>query len=191
MPTPALILVPAGKRAQHRAEPRAHMRILRTPVILTMLGGLLLLATQLFGGHANTAAELENTAAHARALHNAAQTADSAKRSHQDTPGHCLQWARTRAGIPGRYATAAEAARGAFNKHFGGRPPAGAAVYYTGGSHGYGHIAISVGGGKVRSTDSGGSGRVATVGYRWPVTHWHLHYAGWADNINGYTIPGV
>lgn len=188
MLTPATMLVPARNRAQHRAEPNAAVRVLRTPVILTMLGGLLLLAMQLFGTHS---ALFENTAANAKAQHNATQTAASARHSHRNKPGYCLQWARTRAGIPGRYATAADAARHAHGKHFGSKPPAGAAVYYTGGSHGYGHIAISVGGGNVRSTDSGGSGHVATVGYRWPVNHWHLHYAGWANNINGYTIPGV
>lgn len=190
MPIPAPIPVRAGKRAQHRAEPRNRLRIPRTPVVLTVLGGLFLLATQLFGWDAGTALRFENTAAR-MAPHNATQTANSARRSHVNTPGHCLQWARTRAGIPARFATAAAAARGAHNKHFGSAPPAGAAVYYTGGSHGYGHIVISIGGGQVRSPDSGGRGRVATVGYRWPVSHWHLHYAGWANNINGYTIPGV
>jgi hypothetical protein len=155
-----------------------------------MLGGLLLLALQVFG-HAGSAIVFEKTSASARAQHNATQTAASARHSHRNKPGYCLQWARTRAGIPGRYATAADAARHAHGKHLGSRPPAGAAVYYTGGSHGYGHIAVSVGGGQVRSTDSGGSGHVATVGYRWPVSHWHLHYAGWANNINGYTIPGI
>jgi len=71
------------------------------------------------------------------------------------------------------------------------RPPVGAAVYWTGGSSGYGHIAISVGDGKVRSTDAGGEGRVKTVGVDWATKAWGLRYAGWANSINGYTIPGV
>jgi hypothetical protein len=62
-------------------------------------------------------------------------------------------------------------------------------VFWTGGSSGYGHIGPSVGGGKVRSTDSGGSGKVATVAVSWPETYWGLKYAGWAWDVNGVTIP--
>lgn len=127
-----------------------------------------------------------------QARHDAPQTAKSAKASQGNQPGYCLRWARTRAGIPAKHMSAAVAWRHAGHKHRGDRrPPVGAAVYWTGGSHGFGHIAISVGHGQVRSTDSGGEGRVATVGVNWPVRHWGLRYAGWADNINGYTIPGV
>jgi len=64
-------------------------------------------------------------------------------------------------------------------------------VYWLGGSSGYGHIAVAVGNGKVRSTDAGGSGKVATVDIGWPESHWGLPYAGWADNVNDVTIPGV
>jgi len=64
-------------------------------------------------------------------------------------------------------------------------------VYWLGGSHGYGHIAVSVGGGRVRSTDAGGAGRVATVAVGWFEDHWGLPYAGWADNVNDQVIPGV
>ena len=64
-------------------------------------------------------------------------------------------------------------------------------MYWTGGSSGYGHIAISLGNGKVRSSDAGGSGSVATVPLGSIARDWHLDYAGWADSINGYTIPGV
>ncbi|MGZ4483741.1 MAG: hypothetical protein ACXVW8_05415 [Nocardioidaceae bacterium] len=126
------------------------------------------------------------------ARHDATQTAVSARQSTRNAPGYCLRWAHLRAGIPPRYPTAADAWRHATDRHPGDRrPPAGAAVYWTGGSHGFGHIAISVGHGKVRSTDAAGEGHVATVGVGWAHRNWGLRYAGWADSINGYTIPGV
>jgi hypothetical protein len=126
------------------------------------------------------------------AKRDAAQTTRSAERVRWNQPGYCLNWARIRAHIPARYPDAATAWRHASDKQRGDRtPPAGAAVYWTGGSQGYGHIAISVGHGRVRSTDAGGEGRVATVPVGWPVRHWGLNYAGWSDSINGYTIPGV
>ena len=126
------------------------------------------------------------------AKRDAAQTTRSAERARWNQPGYCLNWARIRAHIPARYPDAATAWRHASDKRRGDRtPPPGAAVYWTGGSHGYGHIAISVGHGRVRSTDAGGMGRVATVRVGWPVRHWGLNYAGWSDTINGYTIPGV
>jgi hypothetical protein len=122
----------------------------------------------------------------------AAQTARAAERVTRNPPGYCLQWVHQRAGIPAKYLSASEAWQHAGHKHRGDRtPPVGAAVYWTGGSHGYGHIAISVGHGKVRSTDAGGEGRVATVPVGWAHRAWGLHYAGWSSSLNGYTIPGV
>ncbi|MFC6344999.1 hypothetical protein ACFP8W_23660, partial [Nocardioides hankookensis] len=61
----------------------------------------------------------------------------------------------------------------------------------TGGSAGAGHVAISVGHGRVRSSDAGGSGVVATISVRKLTRDWHLTYVGWADSINGYRIQGV
>lgn len=122
----------------------------------------------------------------------AAETIASAKRSTFNVPGHCLQWSREQAGIPSKYADAATAWQHAIGRRpRDPRPPRGAAVYWTGGSSGYGHIAISLGDGKVRSTDAGGSGEVATVPIRRLSAEWHLTYAGWANSINGYKIPGV
>jgi len=63
--------------------------------------------------------------------------------------------------------------------------------YWVGGTHGYGHIAVALGNGKVRSTDAGGPGKVATVDLGWVESHWGLPYVGWADNVNDVIIPGV
>ena len=122
----------------------------------------------------------------------AAETVAAAKASTTNVPGHCLGWARETADIPSRYTDAATAWAHAKGRHSGDtNPPKGAAVYWIGGSGGYGHVAISLGHGLVRSSDAGGAGRVATVPLRRLTREWHLTYVGWADSINGYTIPGV
>ena len=122
----------------------------------------------------------------------ARETVHAALSSDVNEPGHCLEWARERADIPPLYDDAATAWANATGRRPGDRrPPVGAAVYWTGGSSGYGHIAISVGDGKVRSSDAGGEGRVRTVPVDWAEKKWGLTYAGWSNSINGYTIPGV
>ena len=123
-------------------------------------------------------------------VYNAEQTAKNAEQDASNDPGYCLQQCRIWAGINSMYADAATAWRNTNDRYPGNRqPPRGAAVYWTGGSKGYGHIAISLGNGKVRSTDAGGSGRVATVDLGWVESHWGLPYAGWAWDINEVTIP--
>lgn len=117
-------------------------------------------------------------------------TARNAEQKTSNDPGMCLQWSRERAAIGQRYGDAATAWRNTNEPHPGDRnPPRGAMVYWTGGASGYGHIAPSVGGGKVRSTDSGGKGKVATVDIDWPVRSWGLTYVGWAWDVNEVTIP--
>lgn len=75
-------------------------------------------------------------------------------------------------------------------QHPGDRnPPRGVPVAWSGGSHGFGHRAVSLGRGKIRSTDAGGSGVVATVDLDWPEKNWGLHYLGWSETISGETIP--
>jgi hypothetical protein len=118
------------------------------------------------------------------------RTALRAEADSYNPIGYCLQQCRIWAGIPARYPDAATAWRNANDKHRDRKPPRGAAVYWTGGSRGYGHIAISLGGGKVRSTDAAGAGRVATRTIGWFDRNWSsLTYAGWAWDINEVTIP--
>lgn len=69
-------------------------------------------------------------------------------------------------------------------------PPAGAPVYWSGYQHG--HIAISVGGGRVRSTDCPTNGRVselaiADIPKRWPG----LTYRGYGLDFAGDWISGI
>lgn len=125
-------------------------------------------------------------------VRNAEQTARAAEESWSNEPGMCLEWSRERADIGPLHPDAAAAWEHAHHRHHGDRnPPRGAMAYWTGGSEGHGHIAVAIGGGKVRSTDADGWGNVWTVDVGWPEREWGLTYAGWADNVNDEVIPGV
>jgi hypothetical protein len=127
--------------------------------------------------------------------YDAAQTARNAEADQVNDPGYCLQQCRIWAGINAMYADASTAWRNTNDRHPGDRTiPRGAMAYWTGGSQGYGHIACSLGGPpgnpNIRSTDAGGSGRVATRSLSWFDSNWpSLNYAGWAWDINEVTIP--
>jgi len=128
-------------------------------------------------------------------VYDAAQTARNAEADQVNDPGYCLQQCRIWAGINAMYADASTAWRNTNDRHPGDRTiPRGAMAYWTGGSQGYGHIACSLGGPpgnpNIRSTDAGGSGRVATRSLSWFDANWpSLNYAGWAWDINEVTIP--
>jgi hypothetical protein len=120
----------------------------------------------------------------------AAVAARNAENDRFNIPGTCLIQVRTWAGIPPRYGTAAIAWFNTNHRFPGDRhPPRGAAVFWTGGSHGYGHIALSLGGGRIRTTDVPRSGLVTTVDLGYIERNWHERYAGWAWDINEVTIP--
>jgi cell wall-associated NlpC family hydrolase len=53
-------------------------------------------------------------------------------------------------------------------------------VFWTGGSHGFGHVAISLGNGKIASSDILRTGKVDVVPLSMIQQKWGLHYAGWA-----------
>lgn len=126
-------------------------------------------------------------------VYDAKTTASRARSSGTwQPPGMCLQWTRTMAGVGAVYPDAATAWANAKKKHPGDRkPPEGAPTWYTGGSQGYGHACVSMGGGMMRSTDAGGAGRNATVDIGWPERAWGMRYAGWSEDINGVTVPGL
>lgn len=123
-------------------------------------------------------------------VNDAETTARNAEQTTSNDPGMCLQWSRQRAAIGSYYGDAATAWHNTNDRYPGNRnPPRGSMVFWTGGGSGYGHIAPSLGGGQVRSTDSGGKGKPATVDLDWPVRNWGLVYAGWAWDVNEVTIP--
>lgn len=118
------------------------------------------------------------------------QTAARAEADTANNPGMCLQWSRECAGIGPRYPDATTAWHNATQRRIGSlvTPPRGVFVYWTGGARGFGHIAVSLGNGLVRSSDAGGSGRIATVRIAWVEQTWGHRFAGWADNVNGVTL---
>ena len=78
----------------------------------------------------------------------------------------------------------------ATGKHPGDRnPPRGVPAFWAGGRKGYGHAAVSLGDGKIRSTDVPVAGKVGTVDLGWVERNWGLRYLGWAEGLNGVPIP--
>lgn len=67
--------------------------------------------------------------------------------------------------------------------------PAGTPVYWAGGKHG--HIALSVGGGRVRSTDWPAKGKVGEVDIDEMTRTWGIAYRGWSADFAGTPIPGL
>jgi len=66
-------------------------------------------------------------------------------------------------------------------KHAGDwNAPAGALMYWSGGSTGAGHVAISLGNGNIISTDATSLGSVGTISARTPTDKWGHPYLGWA-----------
>lgn len=104
-------------------------------------------------------------------------------------PGYCLKYTRTWLGISSKEPDAATAWKNATGKHPGDKkPPRGAPVFWTGGSKGYGHIAIARGN-DMRSTDVPTSGKVGNGDGSEPRKKWGHTYVGWAEGFNGQTIP--
>lgn len=80
------------------------------------------------------------------------------------------------------------------HKETSNNPPPGAPVYWRSGQHG--HIAVSLGGGNVRSTDwdtSAGTyhGHVGTVSIARITAAWGMTYRGWSRDYAALTIPGI
>jgi len=125
------------------------------------------------------------------------QAAQRAEASTTNDYGMCQQWTRTRFGAPsvGDYdgdgaADAEDGWKAAKHRHPGDRnPPRGVPVYYDGGSRDNGHAAVSLGGGKIRSTDAAGRERVGTVDLGWPERAWGMRYLGWAEDLGGQVVP--
>lgn len=61
--------------------------------------------------------------------------------------------------------------------------PAGALVFWSGGSSGAGHVALSLGGGKIVSTDYPRSGITSATTIDAISNGWGEHYQGWATPV--------
>lgn len=72
-------------------------------------------------------------------------------------------------------------------------PPRGVPVSFNGGSRGFGHRAVSLGNGKIRSTDMSGKyytpGRIGTCTIADIEKAMGVRYLGWSNTITGQMIP--
>lgn len=104
------------------------------------------------------------------------------------TPGMCLHYVRTWMEIRLGAASAIQAWRAVpqARRHSFYTPPVGVPVFWSGGSRGLGHVAFSLGGGKVRTTDFPHSGHVATLDLT-EISKLDpaLTYLGWTEDLNG------
>lgn len=119
-------------------------------------------------------------------MRTAKQAAQYYKDKQTNRVGMCLWHVQDAFNAPHLYPSAIAQWNAAKTKHTGRDIPIGAPVYYRGGR--YGHIVIYVGNGRVRSSDAGGSGRMATVPIDWFAQHWGYQYAGWSEDIGGQRI---
>jgi cell wall-associated NlpC family hydrolase len=101
----------------------------------------------------------------------------------------CLAFVRTRYELPKRQHTAIRAWSAARHKHRHDRyPPAGVPVFWSGGSHRHGHVAISLGHGMIISTDLPRTGHVTRTRLSTVERRWGLHYLGWTEDLEGVRI---
>jgi len=118
-----------------------------------------------------------------------------AQRQHEkpsrDWTGWCLVFVRLCFGAPAKARDAATAYAAAERKHpvtSGAQVPRGVPVFWTGGSHGHGHVALSRGGGSVWTTDFVRKGKVDVARIDDITRVWGLRLAGWTEDINGVTV---
>lgn len=129
------------------------------------------------------------------ATRSAANAAAAMKELHDKNAnvgvGACLHTCRTAWGLPGGSPDAATQWHSIPPEHRRNGPaPLGAPVFWTGGSHGYGHIAISDGLGSVWSTDLPTSSRVGHIPVDVVVKSWSNHQlVGWSTMLEGYLLP--
>jgi hypothetical protein len=113
---------------------------------------------------------------------------------YPDRRGLCAYWVWKACRIPktgSPDATAAyRKARDAGHVHEDDNPPRGAIVWWTGGSHGHGHVAISLGDRRIITTDAHDTGtKTGEHALSWPHTHWGLTYKGWSWSYAHIPIP--
>lgn len=105
--------------------------------------------------------------------------------------GRCEAFTRTALGFPGQYPSANAAWAASGEKHPGDfNPPAGVPVFWalTGPNAPYGHVALSIGGGKaISSSNEAGHAVVSVISIR-GFTDAYAHYRGWAGVYHGVRL---
>lgn len=113
-------------------------------------------------------------------------------RNHMRWPqGYCLQYVRTCFDVGSKYYDATTAWENARYKHRtenGGACPRAVPIWWTGGSSGHGHVALSIGGGMCISTDAAGPGKNARININELTRRWGLNFQGWTEDINGVRV---
>lgn len=106
-------------------------------------------------------------------------------------PGMCLQFVRTAYGIPAKYGSARTAWQNATSQvetSDAAACPRGYPIWLDHPKSVHGHVAISLGGGLIRTTNSA-TGLIHTHN----IATWHgwgYRVLGWAAELNGVAIPG-
>lgn len=139
--------------------------------------------------------DLEGLGAPGNAPRNGAEAIAQARtwsnNGHYVGVGYCLKTVREYYGVGAKYPDAAGSWQHAAHKRRvgGGRDvPRGVPVYWTGGSAGHGHIAISIGGGLCYSTDWKRSGRIDIASIDEITRRWGLHLEGYAWEVNDVVV---
>jgi hypothetical protein len=110
---------------------------------------------------------------------------------HSNIPRMCLMYVHDWLGIGARYPTAIAAWAAARDKHArDANPPAGVPVFFLGAER-PGHVALSIGGGKIVSTDWPHAGHIGQTTITELASTWHHTYLGWTGDLNGKAIAGV
>ncbi|HEX3828689.1 MAG TPA: hypothetical protein VHV82_15600 [Sporichthyaceae bacterium] len=101
----------------------------------------------------------------------------------------CLGFVRTTFGLPEVQSSAIRAWEAAKYKHRrDANPPAGVPVFWSGGSSGRGHVAVSLGDGWIVSTDFPYTGHIAKGRLADIAADWGLNYLGWTEDLEGERI---
>jgi hypothetical protein len=110
---------------------------------------------------------------------------------HSWASGMCQQFVRSCFDVGALFPSAASAWNNADHKHrvdHGAQVPRAVPVFWLGGSRGFGHVAISIGNGLVRSTDWPSSGSIGTVAIDTITSRWGQRFQGWTEDINNVRV---
>lgn len=131
------------------------------------------------------------------------EAARRAEAATTNTPGTCQLWTRTIFGADSAGDRDGDGDADAVDgwkseplpaRHADRNPPRGVAGAFSGGSKGFGHRVVTLGGGKLRSTDMGDDGRyrpghVGTVTIEQVERAMGVKWLGWSETITGQPIP--
>ena len=107
----------------------------------------------------------------------------------EDWAGLCKKFVRLCFDVPSTSSSAATCWTQAQHKHpWTVTPPAGVAVFWGGGSRGFGHVALSAGRGLCYSTDYKRTGYVDLVNVAAIGPGWGLRPLGWTEDFDGAQV---